>query len=245
MFGDNRNRPKSNFKPYEIGSRASRLMKVIDKLIDNKHEDVSLSAHERKMVKYWLEGGANYAGTYAANAHGQIGWNQGLSSAQSGGIEWYRVDLEWAETTAMANTIANRCDGCHTGNRALPNSPSHQGRRYGVSRVFNLSYPEKSLMLRAPLAGSAGGLQRCRDEVFADKNDPDYQVILAGIERCRQYMSNTRPNVTPFYANETYTREMIRYGILPPNHDYKTMPIDPFDTDKKYWESLWYVPQPK
>jgi hypothetical protein len=94
------------------------------------------------------------------------------------------------------------------------------------------------------LATSAGGLQRCKEVVFADKDDPDYQAILAGIERCRQYiLSGTRPCITPFYVSETYTREMIRYGVLPKDHDYKTMPIDPCATDQKYWESLWFVPR--
>jgi len=97
-------------------------------------------------------------------------------------------------------------------------------------------------MLTAPLAKSAGGLERCQGIVFADQDDPGYQTILAGIERARQYMLHTRPGAVPFFANRYYVREMIRYGILPPDHDYETMPIDPFATDQKYWESLWYVP---
>ena len=235
MFGDNRNRAKSNFKPYEIGSRASKLMK----LIDEKHEGVVLSPHERKMVKFWLEAGANYAGTYAASAHGEIGWVYGSN-------EWIRPDLEWAETKAMEEAIVRRCNGCHTENRTVPHTVSHQTQGYNPNWAFNLSYPEKSRIFNGPLAESAGGLQQCREAVFADKNDPDYQAILAGIERCRQYiLSGTRPYVTPFYANRYYTREMIRYGVLPSNHNYKTMPIDPYATDQKYWESLWYVPTSK
>ena len=240
MFGDNRNRAMSNFQPYEIGSRASTLMQRIEA----KHSDVSLSEHERNMIKFWLDVGANYAGTYAANAVGQIGWNQGWAPETD--VQWYRNDLEWPETHAMADAITRRCSGCHTGDRVLPQTLSHNTRRYGPSWAFNLSYPEKSRIFNGPLSREAGGLQRCRDVVFADKNDPDYLIILAGIERARQYiMSGTRPNITPFYANRTYTREMIRYGILPPDHDYKTMPIDPFATDQKYWESLWYVPVPR
>jgi len=237
MFGDNRNRAMSNFKPYEIGSRASTLMQRIDAM----HSDVELSEHERNMVKFWLDVGANYAGTYAANAQGQIGWNQGWAPETD--VQWYRNDLEWSETLAMQEAIARRCSGCHTEDRTLPHTLSHNVRRYGPSWAFNLSYPEKSRIFNGPLAREAGGLQRCREVVFADKNDPDYLIILAGIERARQYiMSGTRPNITPFYANRTYTREMIRYGILPPDHDYQTMPIDPFETDQRYWESLWYVP---
>jgi hypothetical protein len=232
MLGDNRNRPMSNFKPYEIGSCASKLMK----LIDEEHEGATLSDHERKMVKFWLDAGANYAGTYAANVHGKIGWVYHEA--------WIRNDLDWPETKAMEQAIAKRCDGCHTEDRTVPHTVSHQTKRFGPNWAFNLSYPEKSRIFQGPLAKSAGGLQRCKEVVFADKDDPDYQAILAGIERCRQYiLSGTRPCVTPFYASETYTREMIRYGILPKDHDYKTMPIDPFATDQKYWESLWFVPK--
>ena len=232
MFGDNRNRPMSNFKPYEIGSRASKLMK----LIDDKHEGAALSDHERKMVKFWLDAGANYAGTYAANANGQIGWTQNEA--------WFRNDLEWPETKAMEQAVAKRCAGCHTGDRAVPHTVSHNTKRFGPGWAFNLSFPEKSRIFNGPLAKAAGGLERCKEPVFADKNDPDYQAVLKGIERCRQYiLSGTRSSITPFYANRTYTREMIRYGILPPDHDYKTMPIDPFAIDQKYWESLWYVPK--
>ena len=238
MFGDNRNRPLSNFKPYEIGSRASALMKRID----DKHSDVALSEHERKMVKFWLDVGANYAGTYAANAHGQIGWHQGWAPETD--VQWFRNDLEWPETKAMEQAIAKRCAGCHTEERIVPHTVSHNTRRFGPGWAFNLSYPEKSRIFNGPLAKAAGGLERCKEPVFADKNDPDYLAILAGIERCRQYiLSGTRPGITPFYANRTYTREMIRYGVLPPDHDYKTMPIDPFAIDRKYWESLWYVPK--
>ena len=237
MFGDNRNRAMSNFSPYEIGSHASTLMRKIDA----GHNDVALSDHERKMVKFWLDVGANYAGTYAANATGQIGWNQGWSLETD--VKWYRNDLEWRETRAMEEAIARRCSGCHTEERTVPHTLSHHTRRYGPSWAFNVSYPEKSRIFNGPLAREAGGLQRCGEVVFADKNDPDYLTILAGIERARQYiLSGTRPNLTPFYANRTYTREMIRFGILPPDHDYKTMPIDPFEIDRKYWEALWYVP---
>ena len=36
---------------------------------------------------------------------------------------------------------------------------------------------------------------------------------------------------------------MKRYGILPPDHDPNT-PIDPYETDRAYWKSFWYTPQP-
>jgi hypothetical protein len=240
MFGDNRNRAMSNFAPYEIGSVASTLMQMID----TNHSGVELSEHERKMVRLWLEAGANYAGSYAANAQGRIGWAQVTPETPRPVVNpsTFRIDLEWDETHAMSAAIERRCASCHSGERrSLPRTVAQSSRQYG--QVFSLSYPERSLMLTAPLAQSAGGLGRCRGVVFADKNDPDYQIILAGIQRAHDYISVTRPNAPTFFANRHYTREMIRYGILPPDHDYRTMPIDPFETDQRYWESLWHVPR--
>jgi hypothetical protein len=236
MFGDNRNRPISNFMPYEIGSFASSLMQKID----GGHGGVAFSDHDRKMIRFWLETGATYAGTYAANAQGRIGLRHGGSMDDNA---WFRNDLEWAETLAMTEAIARRCDICHGEGLTLPHTASHLHRRFEAHRMFNFTNPEQSRILTAPLAKSAGGLQLCQGVVFADRDDPDYQTILAGIERARQYMLHKRPNSTPFFANRFYVREMIRYGILPLDHDYATMPICPFATDQQYWESLWFVPQ--
>ncbi|MDR1492008.1 MAG: hypothetical protein LBT05_04725 [Planctomycetaceae bacterium] len=231
MLGDNRNRPESNFPPYTIGAAASRLYQ----LIEREHEGAKLSAQEKKIVKYWLEAGANYAGTYAANGTGLIGWYYRNKNTQN--------DLGWQESAAMREAIARRCDKCHTQekNLRIAHNLSDDGGRFNRHTIFNLTSPEKSNVLRAPLSKAAGGTQRCPEIVFADKNDPDYQAIFAGIERGRRYIleESNRFDMKPFIANTPYIREMIRYGILPPNHDPR-QPIDPYQTDRRYWESLWY-----
>jgi len=233
MFGDNRNRPVSNFAPYEIGSQASRLYQ----LIEQEHEKVKLSDVEKKVIRFWLEVGANYAGTYAANGTGLIGWYYRNSNT--------RNDSEWPEAKAMQETISRRCDVCHTQekNMRVAHSLSEDGGRFNRHVIFNLTTPEKSKILLGPLAKEAGGNGRCQEVVFADTNDADYQTILAGIERGRHYIleESNRFSMKPFVANWPYTREMIRYGILPPDHDIRR-PIDPYDTDRRYWESLWYKP---
>ena len=128
---------------------------------------------------------------------------------------------------------------------------SEDGGRFNRHVIFNLTTPEQSKILLGPLAKDAGGNGRCRgtgrdaggNAVFADTTDPDYQTILAGIERGRSYLleESNRFSMTPFVANWPYTREMIRYGVLPPDHDIR-QPIDPYETDRRYWESLWYQP---
>ena len=233
MLGDNRNRPESNFGPYEIGSSASTLMK----LIEEKHQGADLSPQERKMVRYWLEVGANYAGTYAANGTGLIGWYYRN--------EIKRNDLDWPETVKMSDTISKRCDSCHSQEkrRRLSHTLSEDGNRYNRHYIFNLTNVEKSPILTAPLGPSAGGRGICEagsgQPVFADKEDADYQAIRAGIQRGRDYIlqESNRFSMTPFIANWPYTREMIRYGVLPRDHDPKT-PIDPYETDRKYWQQF-------
>lgn len=236
LFGDNRNRPMSNFTPYEIGSSASHLYE----LITSGHEGVNVTEADKKLVQYWLDLGANYAGTYAANG------NVLLRSYNDRPL---RLD-DWPETKAMGLAIHKRCQSCHDSrNRPLPKSPSGTGR-YGY-KVFNYSRPQASRLLRAPLAKSAGGLEICKTNdgkpVFADVKDADYQTILAAINRGRKFMTvesqrfDAAPKIVP---NRSYIREMIRFGILRPDHDEKT-PVDPYAIDRKYWDSFLYVPKTK
>ena len=37
-----------------------------------------------------------------------------------------------------------------------------------------------------------------------------------------------------------YVREMIRYGVLPVDHDFNAS-VDPFELDKAYWEMFRYA----
>jgi len=53
-----------------------------------------------------------------------------------------------------------------------------------VSRIdwIDLHAPEKSRFLAAPLAGTAGGTERCGKAIYADQNDPDYAALRKAIE---------------------------------------------------------------
>ena len=137
-----------------------------------------------------------YPGTYAALGTGMIG-----GYAQN---QLVHTDTDWPTTCAGAAVIQRRCAHCHSGNQVLPKSLSDErgvsfwnfelnDPRSRMSRhnVFNLSRPEKSLMLLAPLAADAGGWQLCRQAnqphaVFANVDDADYQCLLAMIEAGRQ-----------------------------------------------------------
>ena len=64
--------------------------------------------------------------------------------------------------------------------------------------VFNLTQPEKSLLLLAPLAESAGGFGLCRDEhgkpatVFTETADADYEKLLAMATAGKEYLDTIK-----------------------------------------------------
>jgi len=99
----------------------------------------------------------------------------------------------------MSAEHGRRCRKCHGDLPALERysiaGDNHDGLR-NTHLAFNLSRPEKSPMLLAPLARSAGGwgMQKRSDdgkqageiaEVFQDTDDPDFQAILEFIEMGR------------------------------------------------------------
>jgi len=109
---------------------------------------------------------------------------------------------------------------------------------YSHNILFNLSRPDKSVMLLAPLAKSAGGYGACGEAVFNSTKDADYQAILRSIEAGKVELNRiTRFNMPNFVPAEEYIREMKRYGILPVEHDAAT-PVDVYALERKYWQAL-------
>ena len=122
--------------------------------------------------------------------------------------------------------------------------------RYSRHLFFNLTRPEKSLMLLAPLARRAGGLGLCRsrsvpesadtDGVFASTADDDYQRILALCRDGHAHLETIKRFDMPgFRPSPEYLREMVRFGVLPVRGDEPSM-IDVYATDEAYWHSHWW-----
>ena len=112
--------------------------------------------------------------------------------------------------------------------------------------VFNLTRPEKSLLLLAPLSQAAGGYGICRDSgsnrvaVFQDTRDPDYQTLLAMVAAGKVELDKIKRFDMPgFQPTPHYLREMRRFGILPADFP-NSRPADGYTLDRKYWQSLWY-----
>lgn len=256
QFADGRNSDQVNLSPYQIGASASPLMQKLD----GEHHGVRLTNAEKRMVRYWIEAGAPYPGTYAALGSGSIGGYYQNKQTENN-------DMEWAESKAASMSIATRCGSCHKGDLSLPRYLSDENQlsfwkptlmepQIPRSRhiVFNLSHPADSLMLLAPLAREAGGYGACRKlnndgsfghlaAVFTDTSDPDYLAILAMIDAGRNRLGEVKRFDMPgFRPTAAYLREMRRYGILDKTDNAETPVPDPYKLDRKYWDSFVYDP---
>lgn len=250
LFSDGRNKPVSNYAPRTLGSSASRILKRLD----GSHHGATVTPIQAKRLRLWIEAAATYPGTYAALGSGMIG----------GYVENHQVhaDHDWPTTRAGAQVVDTQCTSCHQG-KGPPPIPRTLSDERGTSfwqpqiphpslitsrhLVFNLSRPELSLLLLAPLAREAGGYQLCRKPddpapVFASTRDPGYQTLLAMVAAGKNDLETiTRFDMPNFKPHPAYLREMKRYGILPADLPADAR-IDPYQTDRRYWESLWYAP---
>ena len=192
-----------------------------------KHHGVALSPHETTMVRLWIESGVPYAGTYAALGTGMVG---------------LRLDEA---------VLGRRCGSCHRAKKKR----SWQALTVHEELLVNLTRPEKSLALLAPLAKEAGGLNLCtnpkarngmtpaKEPVFAGAADPDYGKLLAAIRALKKALDDRkRFDMAGFRPNEHYLREMKRYGVLPADFDPARDPVDPYKTDQAYWRLFWHQP---
>ena len=210
------------------GNRAPRKIgssaSRLMKLIDGSHYEAKPSDHERKVVRLWIESGAVYAGTYASLGSGMVGVG---------------VDK---------SLLGERCGGCHQREKDAVRLKTHP------ELAYNLSRPEQSLVLLAPLARRAGGWGVCRAkakaaqeggsaaEVFEDTSDAGYQALLASIRKAKKRLDEVkRFDVPGFRPNAHYVREMKRFGILPADLA-PDAPIDVYATDEAYWRSFWHKP---
>ncbi len=265
--GHGSGRQPGNDKPYTTYSSASPLMKKID----GSHYDVKLSPQQRQIVRHWIDVSGQYPGTYAAFGTGQIGgcWenNRPIREMADG----------WPSTRPAAEAVGRRCGACHSSRQLpphvtarIPLNPwgdmlawTRPLTRYSRHRIYNLTRPDQSLILLAPLSRKAGGYaegvpgtpKQVRENragppkpavhpvVFADTNDPDYQKILAHITAAKTKLDEIKRFDMPgFRPRPEYVREMQRYGVLPKNLPPDAA-VNVYATDEAYWQSLWHRPK--
>jgi hypothetical protein len=246
------NRTQSNYAPRTLGSSSSRLLE----LTNGSHYGAHLTERETQLLALWIDVGANFAGTYAALGTGMLGFNTNTPDTDK----------------LLRNTCWRRCRECHQGPTALPwnnfdniGHASHGKAMEGgfVSRIptadpvrrlsghvaFNLSRPEKSTLLLAPLARVGGGYGICEERsgrsVFRTTADPDYMKLLGCMKDYRAALEQTtRFDMAFFRPHPTYISEMQRYGILPNSTNSVDEPIDVYAADRAYWNSFHEQLQP-
>ncbi len=270
QISDGRNLPTSNYPPYALGDAASPIMKMLKRT----HHDVQMPRHEVEMIRHWIHCGAPYIGTYAALINGMIG-STGYEDSHFTAIDT-RI-LKNKHVQSAAKVIQRRCGSCHLGSRTVPKHAADWGQgtkliqpqrawkikqadnravwRFQQHILYNLTHPEQSVQLLAPLAEKAGGYAACREisragnsgatitdkvaTVFASKDDPDYQVLRRAIlETKALHDSDPRWDTPGWKAPVEYVREMKRHGILPESFDQQTDRIDPHETDQRYWHAV-------
>ena len=264
---DGSGRQHGNDEVYAAYSSASPLMRKID----THHNDVKLTPAQRTAVRLWIDTNTQYAGTYAAIGTGQVGGCWGLN------LPVRVMADDWPDTPACRQAVERRCAACH--GRMLPRHvtdqlPLSHGdmlswerplSRFSRHRLFNLTRPEDSLILLAPLAKAAGGyadrpappqpitVQENRHQppakishpiVFAGKDDPDFAAILAHVRAAGRKLDEIKRFDMPgFRPRAEYVREMKRYGVIDEAFDLDKDPIDAYQVDRLYWESMWWTPR--
>lgn len=250
LVADGRN-GLGNQPPRTIGSSASRLLKFVE----GSHYEVKASPKEWRTLWLWIESGAPYVGSYAGLRN--------VPAQEAAYRSAYRVFAE------EGTTLKRRCYDCHKATpdgddvmplphryeyeRKIRASQAQRPRgayerivyendpvaRFSPNILLNFTRPNLSPLLLGPLAKTANGFGSC-GEVFKNTDDPDYQRLLASIQKSKADLdAMPRFGTAEFKPNREYVREMKKYGILPASFDLAKDSLNVFEADQRYWRSLW------
>jgi hypothetical protein len=263
QVADGRDLARGNYPPRKIGSSASYLVKKID----GSHHNVKLSEKEIRKIKLWIDASATYPGTYASLGTGMLNggpkeYKESIDVMERRCNECHIENMKLPESPVenpkpRAQDLFYKSDGNHKKTKWTPPwiKPFGDGKlkpgskewmkkyappavTYSKHILYNLSFPEKSVMLLAPLSKKAGGYGIC-PKGFESKSDPDYKILLESIQLSKRRMDEIkRFDMADYQPRLGYIREMIRFGILPADFKYGD-PVDVYETDRKYWESLY------
>ena len=249
LVNDGRNQYEPLNKPEMVGDSQSPFIR----LIENHHNGVHLADSELQMLRFWINTGATYPGTYAALGSGMIG--RMIRNDPD------RRPVENEVWQAASNVIKKNCQTCHQ--ELMPDICEEKNLIWWKSRtdmmngyikeedffvkvsfsrhiVYDLTTPENSTLLLAPLSQDAGGYGLCREDekvVFATKKDERYVTLLQAIQDSKTYLDSIkRFDMENFVVRPEYYREMVRFGIV--DKDMPRELVNPYEADQKYWESV-------
>jgi hypothetical protein len=246
QVNDGLNHPYPLNKPGMVGDQKSPLITKIEE----GHGEVSLSETEIKHLRYWINTGALYPGTYGALGTGMIGT-----------MTNNRPDLRsldnplWDKATKI---IKNDCRKCHK--ELMPHIGEEKNLTWWRSRVevtsgkiekeryeeairfsrhiiYNLTNPEQSTLLLAPLSAEAGGYGLCTQSgkaVFVNTQSKDYVALLEAVKQTASHLKSIkRFDMDQFVVRPDYYREMVRYGVI--DESVPIEEVDPYVADSLYW----------
>jgi len=190
--------------PKARGSYVSKIRKHIE---TDFCVPKPLPLEDRQRVYTWIDANVPYFGTYEFTN----------SSVMGGRSRWYVTDRRKWFSRDFEPVFNRRCLPCHKRHitpQTYNYNPGGKGQIMVTSKIWNdialssfqlghgrismigqigpvhrinLTHPEWSQMLTAPLAKSAGGMGLCKaadgGAVFKDKHDPDYKAISAALKK--------------------------------------------------------------
>lgn len=248
QVNDGLNHPYPLNKPGMVGDMYSKIIQKIE----NGHGEVKLNQDEILKIRYWINTGALYSGTYAALGTGIIGtmWNNDPDMTPVENEVWKKA----------SSVIKKDCRKCH--NELMNDICSEQNLTWWRSRVdvtsgnitkekyneairfsrhviYNLNEPDQSTILLAPLSKEAGGYGLCVKNngkpVFETSFDNGYVTILDAVKNSSNYLESIkRFDMENYVVSPDYFREMKRFGVI--DDDVPIEKVDPYVVDKVYWD---------
>jgi hypothetical protein len=159
-------------EPGQWGAKASLLASIIQ----NAHKDdqgdarISLSNQEKLSVYTWLDLNVPYYSNSSSNYLSNRGCRQMVPD------EFHEIFKDMA---------SRRCVSCHT------QQDSTNVFTYPNSFALRIDNPELNPFLRSPLATDQGGTGKCKETVFLNQHDPDYQAILQTFKNLQKLLEST------------------------------------------------------
>ena len=156
--------PKEQTGIFPVMGTGSMVSKVVAR-IEKRHSKVDVDDLSRRKLHAWIDANVPYYATYEHTRPGTAG------SRDAWAEPWFKQ---------LNGVYSRQCASCHG------RLDDHRNSR---GTWVNLTRPEFSRLLSAPLAKPAGGLALCKPKAgrpparFADTADPTYQAMLAAIRR--------------------------------------------------------------
>ena len=182
--------------PRSQGAAASRLVAILRA----GHEGVRLDPESHDRIVTWIDLNVPYYDNTAITRPSRVALSNGVTGSGRAVV---------ADARPLWESLGNRCASCHLGGFRIdpavapcqvPDLP-----KTVVRPCVNLTHPGQSRILTAPLARSAGGLQRCGKAVFADREDPAYCAALRVIQGWHDELtSRPREDMPGFVPCEAY-----------------------------------------